>query len=177
MWTTEYIFSQICVLIAVVFFSASYLTKKRSFILLYLSIAALFYGLEYLLLGSVTGFIVNLVAIFRGIIYYVELKYCKKNSLCSLLLIESLVITVGLETWSSVALSLLPILANLIFGYSVWQKNNLVFRVLSIFASIIWITFNILVFSVLGIIQEIAVLIIEIIGFIKCYKKKSEVKV
>lgn len=176
MWTLEYILSQICVLVAVIFFSATYFTKSHNKVLLLTSIAALFYGLEYLLLGSLTGFVLNLIAIVRGLVFFLEKKLKNKNSVISFVIIEILIIVFGVLTWKSVCISLLPIIANVLFCYAVWQNNNFVFRIMSLIYSGIWITFNIILMSVLGIITEIAILIVEIAGFALYLRGKTLTK-
>lgn len=169
----NYLLSQLCVLVAVIFFSATYLTKNHNKILLFTSIAALFYGLEYLLLGSLTGFVLNLIAILRGVFFFLENRYKKNASIFSLIGIEVLILLLGVLSWKSLAMSLIPIIANLLFTYAVWQKNNNVYRVISFMYSACWILFNIILLSVLGLVSEIVILIIEIVGCVKFYRRKT----
>ena len=73
----NYVLSQICVIIAVILLGTTYLIKDKKIILFLSILFACFYGIQYLLLNAITGFLMNLVSIVRNIWFYINAK--KKN--------------------------------------------------------------------------------------------------
>ena len=73
--------------------------------------------------------------------------------------------------------SLLSIFATMTYTVSVWQKNSTVYKVLGIFASLLWIAYGIYIMSIFSIILETALLVAELIGTIKAYKEKQKIKI
>ena len=71
---------------------------------------------------------------------------------------------------------MMSIAATMLYTYSVWQKKTSVYKILGIIIEVIWIIYNIYIFSIFGIIVEIFLLISAIIGIIREYKLKKENK-
>ena len=65
-----YLLSQTIVIIATIFIAFTYVIKNRKKILILFILYSIFYGLHYLLLNAITGFLMNLVSIIRNIIFY-----------------------------------------------------------------------------------------------------------
>ena len=72
----------------------------------------------------------------------------------------------------------LAVVATLIYTYSIWQKNLFVYRYLAVIGSVFWIIYNIIYFSLFGLICESCLLVFEFIGIIMLHiKTRREVKV
>lgn len=71
-------------------------------------------------------------------------------------------------------LSLLSVIATLITTFSLWQKSVKNYKLYGIIAGILWLLYNIFIFSIMGIILESIIFICSIIGFIKDNKKSSK---
>ena len=70
-------------------------------------------------------------------------------------------------------LSLFSIFATMVYTYSVWQKNIKVYKFAGILVSVCWITYNLYVKSVFGVILESALLICTIIGCIREVRREK----
>lgn len=71
--------------------------------------------------------------------------------------------------------SLLSVFATMLYTYFVWQKNTTTYKLLGIPIGILWIAYNIYIFSIFGIILETILLICSISGYI--LEKNSKQKV
>ena len=161
-----YLLSQICVILAVLFLGSTYLIKNKKIILFLTIMMSIFYGLQYLFLNAITGVFMNIVSIIRSIWFYINAKNKKKNSIIVLIVLFIIIIILELLSFKNI-FSLLPMIATMIFTYSLWK----VYRWLAIPMSISWIIYNTYSNSIFGIITESILLIIEIIGIIKLRKK------
>lgn len=169
----NYIVSQIFVIFAVLSFGFSYLTNDKKKIMILVTMTSLFYGGEYLLLGAFSGVVVNIISIIRNIWFYVNAKNNKKNNIWVLVILSLALVILGIITYENI-FSIIPIVATVLFTYSVWQDNNKVYRYLSVPMSIMWIVYNIVCGSILGLIAESVMLVFEIIGIIKLEANKRK---
>ena len=167
---TNYILSQICVILAVISLGSTFLIKDKRIILLLSILIAVFYGLHYLLLDAITGLLMNMVSIVRSIWFYINAKKEKKNSIVILIVLFGIIIISGLLSFQNIY-SILPIIATSLYTYSIWQDDIKIYRWIAIPISLSWITYNISTKSIFGIITELVLFTIEIIGIIKIYKK------
>lgn len=169
----SFILSQIFVIIAVLLQGVSYLNKDKKKIMFLCTFYAIFYGLQYLLLGAMTGLAMNMVNIIRNIWFYYNAKGKRKNKPYMLLIILMLVATTGMLTYANIY-SLIPIAAASIITYSLWQSKTGVFRLLSLPISILWITYDIYCHSIFGVIAETVLLGFELLGIYKYDVKKKK---
>lgn len=169
----NYLLSQICVILAVVLLGTTYLIKDKRIILLMSILIASLYGTQYLLLGAISGFFMNLVSIVRNIWFYINAKNKKKNGIIVLIVLYIIAIVLGVFSFKSI-FSILPIIATMLYTYSIWQDNIKVYRWLAIPVSISWIVYNVYSNTLFGIITESILLIIEIIGVIRLKKVKEK---
>ena len=70
----------------------------------------------------------------------------------------------------------MPIFAASFYTFGIWQKNNLVFKIIATVNSCLWVIYNIYVFSIMGIVFECIMIVCGIIGFIR-YVKTEKLKV
>ena len=75
----SYILSQVFAIFATITLSASYLVKDKKSILFLCIVTAIFFGVEYFLLGAYTGVAMDVVSIVSNIWFYLNEKNNKKN--------------------------------------------------------------------------------------------------
>lgn len=168
MWTTTYILSQVSVIIALCFLISSYFLKNRVLILIFSLGNAIFYCIEYLLLGAYTGAVINLIAVARGVWFFVLQNKNKEKDIWSISILSILMIIAGIltfEAWQS----LLPMVATIVYTYSIWQKNVEVYRWLSLPTGLCGVVYNIMCHSVIGIISEFALFVFGVVSVIVYY--------
>ena len=169
----NYILSQVCVILAVGFLGTTYLIKDKKIILFLSILTALLYGIQYLLLGAMAGFYMDLVSIVRSMWFYINAKNKKKNSIFVLIGLYIIAIVFGVLSFKDI-FSIFPMIATMLYTYSIWQDDVKVYRLLAIPVSISWITYNVYSKTLFGIITESVLLIIEIVGVIKLKKIKKD---
>ena len=169
----SYIISQILVVFAMLSLGTTYLCKDKNKIVALGILYSVLYGTQYLLLGAMTGFAMNIISIIRNIWFYINVKNKKKNKLITLIVLIILVIIFGLMSYNNI-FSIIPIIAAILYTYSIWQDNVKVYRWLALPIGALWITYNICSKSIFGIIAESVLLVVEIIGIIKIQKQTKE---
>lgn len=173
--SASYIVSQVFVLFAIMSMGFSYLTKDKKKIMILVTFTSIFYGCEYLLLGAFTGVAVNIISIIRNIWFYINAKNGKKNSVWVLVILSLALVILGVFTYENI-FSVIPTIATIMFTYSVWQNNNKIYRYMAVPMSIMWIVYNIICNSILGVIAESIMIIFEIIGIINIPKVTKSAK-
>ena len=146
---------------------ASYFSKSKTKILIYALICSILASGSYLLLGSYTACMVNLIGVVRIAWFGYNEKHNKKGYVAlvgiSLLVIISSILTY--QIWSDALL----LFQGLLFTYSIWQKKVIVYRWCAPFSDIIFIINDIIYFSIVGIIMESILLVFSISSIIKYY--------
>jgi len=160
----NYTVSQVFVIFAAISLGISYLLKDKKTIMILCIMASI--------LGAFTGVAMNIVSIVRSIWFYINAKNNKKNNIWVLIVLSVFVIASGIITYSNI-FSIIPIIATLLFTYSVWQDSTNVYRYLAVPMSIMWIVYNLCCNSLLGTITECTVLFFEIVGIVRNKKLKN----
>lgn len=171
----NYIISQVLVVFAMLSLGLSYLCKDKKKIMILCILSSAFYGTQYILLGAITGFAMNVVSIIRNIWFYINAKKERKNDIWVLIILCLIALILGIISYDNI-FSLTALAATLLFTYTVWQDNTKVYRWLALVISALWITYNIFFKSIFGVISELVLLIFEIIGIIKIQKQKKSFK-
>ena len=179
--TVTYVLSQIFVIINAALLMATYQLKTRKSILVVSFLALFANGVVYTLLSAWSGLAMVFVAMTRNIIFMLdEKKNGKSNNITGkdiiiLIILYTISIISAVFTYQGV-LSMMSVVATMLYTYSVWQKKTNVYKILGIIIEIIWIIYNIYIRSIMGIVLEVLLLISVIIGLIREYKSKKEVK-
>lgn len=171
--TNTYIISQIFTIFGIILLGSSYLRKNKEEILILGILSSICYGGHNFLLGAITGVAMNIVTIILNLWLYINEKNKKRTSLKFLITICIITIILGSISYQNI-FSLLPIVASLLFTYSIWQNNNKVYRWIGLITSILWVSYNMYLRSVFGIITEIILLGFKVLGVIKSRKMKSK---
>ncbi len=178
--TVIYIVSQVITIIYFAILSLSYLLKDRNKILTANLAAHIGQTAAMAMLNGYTGAAMSAIMVLRDVTLLIqETKKAKgkeinKNfDLIILIVTIMLMILLTIFTYNG-PLSLLSVVATLITTFALWQKNVKTYKILGIVASILWLAYNIVIISIMGIILEIILLICSIVGYIKDAKKEKQ---
>lgn len=172
MWSNDinYILSQCCVVVAMLFLASTYFIKSKKMILFFNIPVSVFFGIQYLLLGAYTGIVINAIGLIRCFWFYFNETHNKKRDYISFGVINLLLLVLGIITFKT-WVDILAMLAGFIFTYSIWQPKISIYKWSAIAVSACWIIHNLIYGSLFGVIAESILLIIEIIALIKFYVK------
>ena len=167
-----YILSQVFIIISYIFLIFTYQTKNRKSILIFSFISLIATGLSYIFLSAYSGLAMVGVAIIRNIIFIVDEKKNGKRTkntakdyiILAILYLISIVFAIF--TYNGI-LSMMSVAATMLYTFSVWQKNTKVYKLLGIPIEIIWIIYNIYIFSVFGIVLESILAVSTVVGYLR----------
>ena len=173
------IIAQIIGVIASAFIIYSFQSRKNKHLFLIQMIGALLFSFHFGLLGAFTGFSQDVLAVGRNYLLFSNKKWAKSPIFLWLLII--LYVVTGYFTYSGI-LSILPPLAMIVGTIVMWSKDGKKIRIAQLLCiSPCWLTYNISVFSISGIVTECFVLISVLISFIRYgfngFDNKSEPEV
>lgn len=167
MFITAQIIGGIVLILTVI--SIQFKTKEK--ILICQIIANILIAIQYFLLNALTGGVVSIINVIRCIIFYYYKKKNMKPSFVFLGIFIIIAILSGILTWQS-TLSIIPIIAAIIFTYGLWQDNITITRICTGITAGNWTIYNIIVKAYAGAIQSVAECISSIIAIIR-NKQKS----
>lgn len=168
-----YILSQVCAIIAMIVLGSTYIIKNKKQILFLCIFSSIMYSLQYFFLYAYTGMIINILGIVRAVCFYTYSRSGKENTLLNLMLLELMFIVGTIFTWDG-PVSLLPLCGLMIFTYATWHKDVKLYKWLVLPVSVLWITYNALVGSLVGWISESILLVVGIIGLFLYYKGNTK---
>ena len=155
----------------------TYLTTKRTNILVFSLIALFCNGVHYTLLGAWTGLGVVLIAVLRNILFLIQQRikvldnYIIDDWLILIVLMVISVIT-AVFTYDSI-FSLFSIAGSIIYTISVWQKNIKAYRILGLISSALSLVYFIYIASIFAIILEGIMFVFMLIATIIFFKKEN----
>lgn len=171
--TGIYIISQIITIIYYGLLSFSYLLKDRKKILIANFIAHIGQTIAMALLNGYTGAAMSLIMMMRDLTLVFEENNKKKGKeinknvdLIILIITFVLIIILTIFTYNGL-LSLLSVIATLVTTFALWQKDVKRYKLLGIIAGLLWLLYNFVIFSIMGIILETILVVCSVIGFIK----------
>jgi len=171
--TVTYIISQVITVLYFAVLSSSYLLKERKKILVANFVAHIGQTTAMAMLGGYTGAAMAFIMMLRDLILLIqEIKKSKNGKISEKLDFSILVITllliIGLTIFTYQGpLSLLSVIATLITTFALWQKNVKRYKILGIISGILWLIYNVVIFSVMGIILESILMICSIVRLYK----------
>ncbi len=175
-----YIMSQVFTILMYALLGITYQVKSRRKILILSIFSNAFQGIAYLLLNAKSGFIMCILAILRDIFMMVisdkikDEKTSKRAYLSVIIIFYFAMIISAIFTYEGM-LSMLSILATAIYTYSIWQKNEKVYKALGTPVGICWIAYNIFVKSIFGVVFESIILICSIVGYVRSRKSIDDI--
>ena len=171
----NYILSQVSVLLATIFLGFSFLLKNKTKILMLCIMASIMFSLQYLFLDALTGMIINMLGIVRAMYFYIGNKKEKDNSTCFLCILIFLYLICTIITWEGLV-SVAPLIASVLFTYSIWVKDIRIYKWMALPISAFWIVYNSYVGSIGGCILEGVLFVIEIVAILMYYKQRENPK-
>ncbi len=168
-------------IIAMFFNCISYLQKKKSTLLTCQLIGSILFGINYLLLGAMSGALLNVIAMIRAIVFLRKDKLHADNAIWTAAFIASylgsyaLVFTVfGKEpTARNLIIELLPVLAMTALNISYRYAETKMVRRYGLISSPMWLIYNIASFSIGAMICESINLVSITVGIIRYDLKKK----
>lgn len=143
------------------------LIKEKKNILLAQCFQFAIMGIGNLILGGVTGFISNVISIFRNMICFKrEFTWPFKVLFCILQVgISAFVNELGLIGW-------LPIIAAIIFTWSLDTRNEIVLKSVIIITEILWIIFDLTIHNYVTAVFDILTIVSNTAGIILILRKR-----
>ena len=143
----------------------SYFQKTANKLLLYQSLAFLFKGIHYFLIGGMSGAITSVISFIRN------LFFTKVSSKLLMLFFIILYLIIGFITYNGF-FSILPVAATIFYSFFVYIKNLKYLRISNLFISFIWLSYNIYLLSYAGILVQLILIISSVFSIIYLDKKK-----
>lgn len=176
-----FIASQIVGVFAFSIYLASYWQKDRRTLLILSIIECVLFAIQYFLLGSLTGAIINLIGIIRStsFIYKDKNNFMKKYFMPGI--IHALYFLNAIFTWEGL-ITIVPTIASFMKCHTMWQNNTKTIRRNGIPIQTLWLIYGIYLNSYVSIIFQI-ILIISIavaiirLDVLKGRKTKYNVKI
>lgn len=173
MWYNRvmFIIAQIFGLVCLVSYILSTQTNKRKTFMKYRIVSDISSGLQYLFLGAMAGFAINIVATIRNLLIS---KHTRENiSTRNIVLILVLTIGFGFLFYDG-AVSLLVIVYSCITSIFLAQKNMTIYRVSQILSSPLIIFYNIFTGAYVGLAVAVLQVVFVSIGVHKFDHKKIQ---
>ena len=176
--TATYIASQIVIIFVYLFLSLTYCVKSRKLILAFSFTSNFLNIIAFFLLRAYTSSAMCAISILRDIIFIIDEKINGKSNKITKKDIGILVFVYGICIIAIACtfkgpLTLLYATASMLYTFSIWQKNNKLYRFLGIPVTLIVIVDSIIIKSVFGAILQGVVLITSIAGVASNNKNKD----
>ena len=145
--------------------------KKKEKILFFQTIQIGLSVISNLILGGITGAIINALGLIRNILCYKE----KLNKIAQIILII-LSIVLGVYFNNLALIGLLPIISNVVYIVFMNIKDVIKFKYLIIFTMTMWLVYDIYIMSYTSAVFDLGNIIANIISIIQIKKstKKGE---
>ena len=114
------------------------------------------------------------VSFLRNLVFYINSKNNRSNNIFILIILIEISIISGISGYQDVY-SIVSICASLMSTYSIWQDNVKVYRILSLPISLCFVVYALHFNSVMAIVSEGIIIVMEVIGIIELYKNKKMV--
>lgn len=167
-------FAQILSIAGLACVVASYQQKKKSALIAVQATGGALFAVHYLMLGAYAGFLLNTIAVFRGIVFYKERSGKSGkiwvgviSALCVLAYVLTFVAFGTPPTLGNLILESLPTIGMVVLTISFNMTHAGQIRALGFINSAGWLTYNIAHLSIGGIGCEIMCVISIIIGILR----------
>jgi len=164
--TPRYILSQVFVFIVYTIMSTTFFMKRHKTILISNTVANGFFIIGFFLLNAYSGMAAVIIAMIRNL-----LSMVKKINEKAIMWLSIIALGIaGVYTYNGI-FSTFILIATMLYSYSICQTNVRTYKILNIFVSLLRLTYNIFVFSIIGIAFEIGLFISAVVGV--CVDKKG----
>jgi hypothetical protein len=147
-----------------VFIIGSFQMKSNKWLYIFQSTGGLLFTINFFMIGSYTGSLLNAIGFFRGLILAKGEKWTKK---WIAIVIIAAYITAGVLTFDGICSCLITI-SSVVVTIAMWTRNGKYIRLANFFAnSPAWLVNNICYFSLGGIITEVVSIVSVLVSFIR----------
>lgn len=151
--------------------------KNKNKMLGYVVFNGIFFGIEYFLLGAYSGMFSNFFGIFRTYISKEKEKHNKLNKWYVLLFFIVGYTIIGFISYDGKVISLLPIIAEIIYVFTLWQKDVKKIRIGTLLMVILWLIYDIFFKAYPSMFTDLIVMSSTIVAIvIRDILKRKEVK-
>ncbi len=178
-WT--YVWSQILTLIEYGLLGTTYFAKKRKWVVI-LDTFSMAAGIgAYILLGADLGLAMSVVILLANFYYlYDEKRRGKEHKLqlrdyVALGIVLGAIAILAILTYDG-PLSLLSVIATVLYEISIWQNNTKIYKFLGIPVALCWMLYNGFIFSVAGIIAEGIMFLAAVVGYLRDFWRERKVE-
>ena len=170
--TVQEIIGQVLGIIAMAFSILTFQFKDYKKLMLMQIATATFFCAHYFLIGGINGAISNVVAIIRNFLFI--LLVGKNNTkIATACIFAVIMVGINVAFWEGVG-TILICLAMVANTASLSFRNTQRVRVVIMMACPLMLSYNIINFSIGGIINEVLVFVSSIVGFVRHRVKKGE---
>lgn len=162
--------AHICALIGFIFLIISTQVKEKNKILLFQSLFSFFFFLQYILLGVYSAGILNLVSLVRNIVYYKNTNKISTYSIIILTFLVGLICTIFDMKNYIFIISVIPLIINLLYAYSLSKNNIVLIKKVFLVCSIIWVIYDYFVKAYVGLICNSLEMLSYVMYFIRSKK-------
>ena len=168
----NFIFGQIFGVLATCLTILSYQVNTKNRLLIIQSIATLCTAISYLFLGALSGLVMNIVCIARNVVFYFQ-KEDRKQALISGYAFALAMVICGAFSWQGwpSLLIISALAANTVFLS--FGKPQLLRKSILLTSSLV-LVYNLLVFSVGGIANEVMAIASSIVGILRFHKAEKK---
>ena len=145
--------------------------KKKEKILFFQTIQIGLSVISNLILGGITGAIINALGLIRNILCYKE----KLNKIAQIILII-LSILLGVYFNNLALIGFLPIISNVVYIVFMNIKDVIKFKYLIIFTMTMWLVYDIYIMSYTSAVFDLGTMIANVIAVIQIKRNKGEEK-
>ena len=129
-------------IVAVILYFVGYLQKKRGAIIFLNASSRLLYIIQYIMLGAITGAVLDIAGIVSSFLAGLKDKpFIKKHTKLFVVLVSLAIIGAGLLTYKDI-FSLLPIAGVLLHTGAFWMDDEKKIRLISLLGSPFWLVYN-----------------------------------
>ncbi len=148
--------------------------NKHWRVILLKTLGSLMFVVQYLLLGAYTGATMDIIGIIRNL-FFIMLVRKGKNTTIAIAIFSAITIGLGVASWEGY-ISLLAIFAKTLTTVAYGIKSARVIRLCNLPSSSCWLAYNLISFSLAGILNEIFVLVSILIAEIRFSKNNKKQK-
>lgn len=169
----RFILAQIFGLLGALSMLVSNWQKTRNKVLTFLIFDSLFYFIQYILLGALSGAFTNIVGLLRTITFKYKDKHKLLQSKITLLIISTVYVLIGIFTYNNLT-SIFPVVASIVYSIVLWQNDVKKIRIGTSVMMLSWLIYNIAVGAYLSAVVEGVLLVSSVTAIIKLDILKKE---
>lgn len=155
-------------LLSLVLSLASFQQKRRSRLMLLQMLASLSCAVSLIMLGGITGGILDLIAFSRTVVFSQRGKHRWADSPLWLVGYIVLIVAVGIITWEQGSIvSLFAILGTVLSTLALYMKEPRLIRLISLLVGPCWIAYNFVYGSAFGILNELIAMTSIIVALVR----------